>query len=497
MIEVVRLLLAAMFAVAAVAKLADLRAAAVAAQGFGAPRRAALPAALFVVLAELAIAVALVPAATARAGAAAGAALLIMFSGAVALARLRGLSPDCHCFGRLRSAPAGWGTLVRNAALAMVALLLALQPAFDPTLLELAAVAVAAVVFAQALLLLKLLRRYGEALRRIEELQAADSRPTTLEVGAEAPSFALPGLDGRDVTLAGLLERTRPILLVFADPDCGPCHALMPRVADWQRSFADRLTVAVVTRGDREDNLAVAREHGLSNVLVQADREINELYGTWATPSAVLVGAGGRIEHAVAAGAQAIEGVVEALTPAEQPPEPEPARAHRELAAAAVVAGGLAAPAAVAQASPGARKQQPTNPELQAIDAALKAAGPRLVAASRRSMKAIRVQATLRDGKAARAKRKAAQQALAAERREVLALRAAVAKLAGTSIEAHNVKVMVNNSLSLLAQSLTKRQQAIGASPTVGLRLLDEGEQLFLRSVGGSAAAGKVLGRRR
>ena len=53
-------------------------------------------------------------------------------------------------------------------------------------------------------------------------------------------------------------QRPRPnVLLVFADPDCGPCHALMPRVADWQRSLADRLTVAVVGRGDREDNLVV------------------------------------------------------------------------------------------------------------------------------------------------------------------------------------------------------------------------------------------------
>lgn len=494
MIEVVRLLLAAVFAVAAVAKLADLRGAAIAAQSFGAPRRVALPVALLVVLAELAVAASLVPAATARMGAVASVGLLLSFSAVITVARLRGRTPDCHCFGRLHSAPAGWPVVARNLALALAAVtVVASGPATAIGAKELAAFGLAGLVVGQALLSYVLLRRYGRALRRLEELEAGKP-PLTPAVGTNAPDFALPAVEGGQLTLTGLLELGRPVLLVFTDPDCGPCHALMPRVAHWQRSLADRLTVAVVTRGDPEDDLAVAREHGLSNVLMQENREINELYGASATPSAVLVGADGRIEHAVAAGAEAIEGVVEALTPADAHAS-RPARGHREVAAAAAIAGGLAATAAVAQASPGAREQEPTNPELQAIDTVLKAAGPRLLAASQRSLKAVRAQATLREEKAVRAKRKAAQRALAAERREVLALRATVAKLADTSTEARNVKFMVNNSLSLLAQSLAKRRQAISASPTVALRLLGEGQELFLKSVGPGGAAGKVLGR--
>ena len=44
---------------------------------------------------------------TALAGAVGALALLLLFSGAVALALSRGHEPECHCFGQLHSAPAG------------------------------------------------------------------------------------------------------------------------------------------------------------------------------------------------------------------------------------------------------------------------------------------------------------------------------------------------------------------------------------------------------
>ena len=39
----------------------------------------------------------------------------------------RGRNPECHCFGQLHSAPAGWKTLARTGALAAVAGLLVWQ----------------------------------------------------------------------------------------------------------------------------------------------------------------------------------------------------------------------------------------------------------------------------------------------------------------------------------------------------------------------------------
>src|SRR5918992_5454999 len=47
--------------------------------------------------------------------------LLMLFVVGIALNLARGRKPDCHCFGQLHSAPAGWNTLARNGVLAAVA----------------------------------------------------------------------------------------------------------------------------------------------------------------------------------------------------------------------------------------------------------------------------------------------------------------------------------------------------------------------------------------
>jgi len=356
----------------------------------------------------------------------------------------------------------------------------------------LVALGIAGLVVGQAVLSYTLVRRYGRALRRIEELETG-SRPDMPELGSQAPDFSLNTAAGGVMALDDLLAPGRPVLLVFTDPECGPCQALLPKIAEWQGSLADALTLAVISRGARSDNVAVAREHGLNHVLVQDGREVAERYGVWATPSALLIGVDSRIERAQVAGAEAIEQLIATLTPAERPTEPKTEHPRRELVAAAAVAGGLALTAASARASTGNQGQQLPNAELQAIDGALKAAGPRIVATAQRSLKAVRAQATLTEGKAVRAKRATARKALALERREVLALKARVGQLPETSREARNAKIVVNDCLSLLAKSLAKRQQAIGATPKLGLQLVDEAQQLFLASVAAGAAAGKLL----
>lgn len=187
---------------------------------------------------------------------------------------------------------------------------------------------------------------------------------------------------------------------------------------------------------------------------------------------------------------------LETARPAERLHRAAPAEAEtgsptgaRRLTLTGAAASALAVTTAAAQAAP------PTHPELIAIDNALRAAEPRLVAASGRSLKAIRKVLKSGDGKGLRASQTAARNALAAERREVLALRARIDKLPATGSVAHNVKVMTLNSLSLLALSLAKRRQAVRARPKSATPLVKEAQKLFLRSLGSSAAAGKLLGR--
>jgi len=115
---VARVLLAAVFFLAAVAKLADRKGARRAALEFGVPAAVATPFAFLLPLAELAVAGALLPGASARWGALGALALLLVFVAAIALNLARGRKPDCRCFGQLSSSPVGWTTLVRNGVLA-------------------------------------------------------------------------------------------------------------------------------------------------------------------------------------------------------------------------------------------------------------------------------------------------------------------------------------------------------------------------------------------
>src|SRR5437870_3465477 len=49
-----------------------------------------------------------------------------------------------------------------------------------------------------------------------------------LTAGTPAPDFRLPRLDGGELSLSEC--RGRRVLLVFSDPHCGPCDALMPQL---------------------------------------------------------------------------------------------------------------------------------------------------------------------------------------------------------------------------------------------------------------------------
>src|SRR5437588_12443412 len=114
----VRMALIVVFAVAAVAKLADSAGSRRALEAFGVPPLFVSAAAIALPLLELTAVALLAVAATAQAGAALALALLISFMGGIVTARRHGAAPECRCFGQLHSRPAGRETAARNAVLA-------------------------------------------------------------------------------------------------------------------------------------------------------------------------------------------------------------------------------------------------------------------------------------------------------------------------------------------------------------------------------------------
>ena len=214
----VRLVLAAVFAVAGTGKLLDAAGTRGALEGFGVPRRAARLAGPVLPVAELAIAAGLLVPASAWWSALAAAGLLAVFMAAIGVSMARGAAPDCHCFGRLHSAPVSWRTQVRNGVLAAaggVAVLAGrgasgLSPVrwaghLNAAELGLAAavVALSAVAAGQGWFLYRLSRQNGRVLARLENLEqrmasAARRRPRVQRVcgmpAVRAPSGVLPSV---------------------------------------------------------------------------------------------------------------------------------------------------------------------------------------------------------------------------------------------------------------------------------------------------------------
>lgn len=121
MVLIARLLLALVFAVAAVGKLADRAGTRRALVEFGVPDSLAEPGALVLPFAELAVSAFCLVGPVAVWGAMGALVLLAFFSTGIAASLARGRRPDCHCFGQLHSAPAGPGTLARNAVFIVLA----------------------------------------------------------------------------------------------------------------------------------------------------------------------------------------------------------------------------------------------------------------------------------------------------------------------------------------------------------------------------------------
>jgi peroxiredoxin len=338
---IARVLLALIFATASVAKLGDREGSRRAIVDFGLPSALATSLGLLLPLAELAVAATLLPASTAWWGALGALALLSLFLVGIGINLARGRKPDCHCFGQLHSAPAGWKTLARNGALAAVAVFVlwaGYEGGAGPSALAwlgalstaqllglLGGVLVLALLAGQWGFLVHLLRQNGRLLVRLEAVEATlaeggsvatsqNGTPTHqaegLPVGSAAPEFSLSGLHGETLTLDALRSSGKPVMALFTDPDCGPCNAMLPDVGRWQEEHTQKLTFALVSRGEVEENKTKAQEHGLRNVLLQKDWEVSEAYEVRGTPSAVLVSSDGKIASPVAGGVEGIRGLL-------------------------------------------------------------------------------------------------------------------------------------------------------------------------------------------
>jgi len=303
-----RCFLALVFAVAAAGKLADrvgLRETLVA---FGLPRGATAAGAVVLPLAELAVVGLLIPPATAQAGALAALGLLVLFCVAIGRTLARGQRPDCNCFGQLRAAPVGRGTIARNVALAAVAgVVAATGPGEGLGDVGIAVTLLGVVVVAIEVVLGRAL--FGRKGRPFQRTHAAGNRrePAGLLVGEPAPAFDLRDFYGRRRTLDELLARGLPLALVFSDPGCAGCTSVAPVLQQLDDEKGGSLEIALITRGGRAENQALVDGLRPGQVLLQQDGALSDAYRIGGVPSATIIAPDGRIASPTVTGVSAVE----------------------------------------------------------------------------------------------------------------------------------------------------------------------------------------------
>lgn len=328
-----RLFLSAVLGVAGVAKLYDRDGSRQSFTDFGVPDSLVRPLAWLLPVAEILTAIALIPTATAWLGGVSALVLLSVFSIGIATKLARGEAADCHCFGTLQAGPIGWHTLVRNVAFTSLAGIVAvggwngfsisaltwagqLKPTeFVSLVLSVAGITLVATV-------LVYVRRLGSdlsaamdqisAMKKVVDEDYAEAQPVEREgfkvpkaglpVGAPSPSFLLENLDDELVGLDDLLAREKPVVLLFVSPKCPTCKTVLASVEGWQRDFGDTLTLAVLSKGTKDDTREKVGRFGTTQVLLQGHPPIGEKYKSTWTPTAVLINAKGKIASSLANG---------------------------------------------------------------------------------------------------------------------------------------------------------------------------------------------------
>lgn len=149
-----------------------------------------------------------------------------------------------------------------------------------------------------------LLRRYGELLEGLGGHPGEKS--LGLPTGHPAPWFTISDLNGEIVSLDELQALQRPASIVFIDPNCVHCKALLPVLQQLQTEHGNELTIVMVSGGERQAVVDQLAEYDLQRVVVQPERELFQAFQVQGTPTAVVVLPDGTIGNEAATGAAAV-----------------------------------------------------------------------------------------------------------------------------------------------------------------------------------------------
>ncbi|MFW6772861.1 TlpA family protein disulfide reductase [Nocardioides sp. CPCC 205120] len=269
------------------------------------------------------------------------AAVLAVFTAALARAARRRDGSSCGCFGAWSDEPVTALTVARTAGLTVLAVVALVTGWGAPGLLaaagsasgpEVAAAAGTALLLVLVLVLVTALGVAGGRAVPSEAPRPDGSRPAGPGPtdpadlsGQPVPVVEVVLPDGQVRELRHLAHG-RAVLLVVASLECGTCHEVLDEVPVWQADLGRGVHVLVVTSSDRDPFLR--RFPALRPHLALGSRGVRDAFGVPGTPSAVLLGADRRVATRVAVGADEVlallAGTLEAVERAGAEPGPAP-----------------------------------------------------------------------------------------------------------------------------------------------------------------------------
>lgn len=121
---------------------------------------------------------------------------------------------------------------------------------------------------------------------------------TTIAVGQAAPGFTLKSLDGKEFSLAKLLEKG-PVVAAFFKISCPVCQFTFPylqRLAE--RYSGDSATVIAISQDDARPTAEFNREYGVkfTTLLDEAGYPVSNAYGLTVVPTIFLIEPDGKVK---------------------------------------------------------------------------------------------------------------------------------------------------------------------------------------------------------
>ncbi len=335
LILIIRLILFAVFALAAVGKFLDLKGAEKAVTDFGTPPELARTFAIALPFAEIVFAFCFLFTSMAWVGAIGGLLLLLTFTGGMIWQMAQGRAPDCHCFGQIHSEPVSRKTVVRNIIFAILALFLVAQgrdgqgaslTSGNSDTMQLILIFLSVALISAALFCLKkVLDNQTLILRRLELLEIISREGVPLErneaghpqdglpIGSPLPDLALTDNSDAVVSTRDVSKNGRPAVFFFVSPTCDPCEALLPDMESWEAELGERVNFVLISSGTAEENKEKFSGVFADEILRQEKREFADAIRARWTPTAMFVRADGTIASHLAAGDVAIRGLIERI----------------------------------------------------------------------------------------------------------------------------------------------------------------------------------------